>query len=276
MLIRILAGADYTSRLPHWLRILYYPGRLIDFSNRDRFNFLLDLPNILIKKDVKQLERLTLWIIKYRFDPKTSDELYHTFYRCKAAHDANKETRDNGQPQFHHVLMVTLLTWVNAQEYLKSSGEELRELFLAALYHDTAEDTKIFRTTNTGKQLEHIAKLHGQSVSIIVGYVTKNPYHISDKYPALKEAQLAAHFIGFKSPLCPLLARFLKAMDRMANFADFTYSEFDFFVRKLNETNTYFDEIIYDLPEELHALFWIYINSIAEKHGLESPHPKLI
>lgn len=234
---------------------------------------LQEIPNQLITLHVTELQEITLWIIKNKFSTKTSEELKHAFYRCKKAHDDTHETRDSGQPQFHHVLMTTLVSWVYSQALYPEEMFDKRQLFLACLYHDTVEDTKIFNMRDPGKQICKIATLHGQDVAIMVGFLTKMALHIDRTLSRLKEAFLSAHFITFSSPSCPFEARFIKCCDRIANFADFEYSSFDFFVRKIEETFAYFDNIIFDQNLLFKDLFWQYINSKAEKHGLQELHP---
>lgn len=235
----------------------------------DFISNLMEIPNHLIKLPVSDLEKITLWIIKNKFDARTSDELYHTFFRCKKAHDDTKEVRDSGQPQFHHVLTTTLVSWVYAQTIYNANLIDLRELFLSCLYHDTIEDTKIFNLKDSGKQICKIAEKHGENIAINVGFLTKMALHVDRKYQNLRDSYLSAHFITFSSSFCPFIARFIKGCDRIANFADFEYSEFDFFVRKLQETFTFFENIIFDQNNLFKEIFWKYINSKAEKHGLE-------
>ena len=266
MFIRIISTALDTA-IP-WFQVVVSPERLHALLHtKDPKTIAPILPDILIKHSADALQHILLKLIRDNFTGHTADEIEHTLCRVRIAHDKTGELRDNGQPYIQHVYMTTLLAWTFAHLFCAPGTFDPRHLLLSCLYHDAIEDTHIFQLSDPGKQICRIAKLHGESIAITVGYLTKMPLHVNKEFPALKTAYIAAHYTTFLSPECSWITRFYKCCDRIANFSDFDFSPRDFFFRKLEETNTYFPKIITTCPEPFQTFFWEYIQSKATHFG---------
>lgn len=246
--------------IPLWQQVVVFPEKIRTVPETRREIELVELPDSLVECSVEELKAFLLETINTHFDELVRTELCEAIERVQAATNDTKDTRDSGKPQFHHVLMTTLLSWAYAHAYLKKNSFDARELLLICLYHDSVEDTEIFGTTDAGDQYNCIMDIHGESVGIGVGFLTKSDVRVAKKYTQFKAALLGAHFSGIADEKnCPRIVRFIKCCDRLANFSDFQFSPWEFFNRKHSETQKYFKRILSGLPPKFKALFKAYI-----------------
>jgi len=239
----------------------------IIYSKKEALEAIVIYSKELVNRSVEELEVILLAELHNRFLDEDKAAIIDAYESAKQAHADTKEVRITSDlPYIHHVL-VTSLIGLKMGALMNYSYVETKELLIAALYHDTIENTKIFGTSDPSVQLNEIAKKHGEKVAIIVLQVTKLPIYINKEHDSLRADYKKRNLDSFSFREVLKSARVLKVSDRIANLHDLNGAKRSFIERQLIYSDAYFKQILKYLSTEFGSFFYSLLVDLKDYYG---------
>jgi len=223
------------------------------------------LPFDLVNKTIPELEAIFSAILAKNFNQDDHKLIALAYRNAKKAHDDTGVVRKGSKvPYIQHPLAVAILAW-HLASIVQFKNIDPLALLIAAISHDTVEDTKIYGTTDTGLQLSSFAKDYGERTAIIVSYLTKIPLNIDSDFEKLKNHFKRNHLIMFDYPFVPMESRITKLSDRLINTSDLNFSPIAYKKKTLYFTEKHFEPVLNFLEPALKLFYYQHIEAVKKK-----------
>lgn len=233
----------------------------------------LKIPQSIINKTIPELKNMVfdIFINFYNhgmLSKKELKELTEAYKKAKKAHNKTGKVRKGSkQPYIHHPLAVTIYA-MHLAKLVGFKNINIKYLLLGAIYHDTVEDTKIFGTKDTGKQLSKFAKKYGDRFGIILYYVTKIPLNIDPVLEKLENHIKRIHLSIFNFKYVPMESRIIKIADRTMNLADLIYTPEEKRIATVYFTEKHFPPVLKFIHHKIEHLFREYLKQIRKAYSI--------
>jgi len=188
----------------------------------------------LVDLSYEELEKYFSWIVNKYVREEVKSKVITAYNAASSAHARTGAVRKGSRkPYFHHPLVVAVFSFYVAKAF---NFEDLspEDLLIAAIYHDTLEDTNLFALkhqdlSNIYLRLGVIQKKYNKKLADILFFLTR--------FPGTSERD---YLHSFTWPGIPLEALLIKLVDKAANLTDMYYCNAEFQEKNILEMNKVF------------------------------------